>query len=578
MQDRGKYSDPKPTSRGTSLLVQDQLAWDRACFEAQILDDLCRGQRSRSATTEAAAVLGWSISKVYYKLKRYEASGHVGSLLKQHRSLRTAKSRLSPKQDALIDKVLRRFLRHHKDTPIQFFVDEAVEALKDAGLPLPHQRTIRRRYERLSARQRHAHKHGAEHAADKHNLQLGSTPKCTYPLERVQIDHTPADVWLVSEDASTPLGRPVVTLVIDDFSRLVLAINITFSDPSVINLAETIALTCMPKRSWLDEIGLQSTEWPHSGIFTTLYVDRGVDFTSSALEFGCRKHRINLIHRNRCHHGGIIENRIGHAMRRTRLLPGNTTMSTARKRGDKIDPSKSARLTLSQYRAELVRYFTCEYPFEEHPSLGMAPADKWNLGVHQNGPVKQVRDPQTFYLDFLQPEERTLQQYGLRWKYQDYRSRELQPLLNLAKGVEVIVKIDPGDVSRAFVMDPRDGSYIELSSDLTAGKGITREEWSRANEKLKENAPNTKVTGEKILHYVLTGRRLNEEATFHGVAAPRPVGAQKGRRKMVKAEEVAAERRATSARRLPSPENAQVHFTLTPLPNRTSVPAEAITL
>lgn len=115
----------------------------------------------------------------------------------------------------------------------------------------------------------------------------------------------------------------------------------------------------------------------------------------------------------------------------------------------------------------------------------MTPAEKWNLGVAQYGDPRRVDNPQGFYLDFLKTEKRKLEKYGFRVSYLSYTARELQPLLNAAKGTMLNVKRDPADVSRAFVEDPRNGRYIELRDALTEGAAITVAEWERARADLK---------------------------------------------------------------------------------------------
>ncbi|KVL38484.1 hypothetical protein WS96_06610 [Burkholderia sp. MSMB1835] len=42
----------------------------------------------------------------------------------------------------------------------------------------------------------------------------------THILERVEIDHTPVDVFLVDDRTGLPCGRPTVTMLLDKFSRM----------------------------------------------------------------------------------------------------------------------------------------------------------------------------------------------------------------------------------------------------------------------------------------------------------------------------------------------------------------------
>ncbi|MEU6586100.1 hypothetical protein [Nocardia sp. NPDC046763] len=50
--------------------------------------------------------------------------------------------------------------------------------------------------------------------------------------ERVQIDHTPADVIVVDEFHRLPIGRPYVTAAIDEATRCVPGLVVTLEAPS----------------------------------------------------------------------------------------------------------------------------------------------------------------------------------------------------------------------------------------------------------------------------------------------------------------------------------------------------------
>jgi hypothetical protein len=52
------------------------------------------------------------------------------------------------------------------------------------------------------------------------------------PWERAHLDHTQIDLWLVDSETGLPLGRPWLTLLIDAYSRRVLAFWLTFDEPS----------------------------------------------------------------------------------------------------------------------------------------------------------------------------------------------------------------------------------------------------------------------------------------------------------------------------------------------------------
>ena len=500
-----KIKAAKPTTVVTINEISEE-GWKRIAFEANILDGVIAAPRSRKSAALAGTVLGWSTSKVYSRLKAYRRAGQA-LILAQNRSARDWRSHLMPEQNTIIETQLKSFLKTKRGQAISVFVDDTIAAFKVAKIVAPSAKSIRRRFERLPDRVKYAHKYSARAAADRFNLERGSTPPTHFPLERVQIDHTAADVWLLSDDYTLSLGRPTVTLVIDEFSRIVIGIHVTFGHPSVEELAEAMAIACLPKDGWLRAMGIKGVDWPWHGVMASIFVDRGVDFTSTAFHRGCQKWRIALSHRSQPHHGGIVERAIGTAMGETRNLPGNTRFSKVRRHEDRVDPAKTAKLVLKEYLAKLVQYFVVEYPHRIHPALGMTPAEKWNLGVHEYGEPRRAEDPHAFYLDFLHGHHRKLEKYGVMLSYLKYRNSTLQPLLNHAKAIGVLVKRDPADVSRAFLEDPRGGGYIELSNEVTQGKGITVAEWEKARKELKANLNGQQVTATGILGFVLKDRK-----------------------------------------------------------------------
>lgn len=526
--------------------------WNRISFEAGVIDAFRCGTRTRESAEKAARMIGCAPSTFYRKLKDYEETGHALGLFKVS-TKRAWHSKLDPAVEEIVEAELKKFLklRRYRGQKVTVYIETVQKACAKAGVEPPSDRTIRRRWETLDVRVRYAHKNGAQAAADKYERDKGSTPLCTYPLERVQIDHTYSDVHLISEELWISLGRPTFTMVVDEFSRLPLGIHVTFGYPSVEELAEAMAIACLPKDGWLAAKGIEGIDWPWFGVPSAIFVDRGVDFTSKSFHRGCGKWRIDLSHRSQPHHGGIVERMIGTAMTQTRKLPGNTIFSSTRREKDRIDPTETASLTLNEYLEKMVRYFVGEYPYRIHPALGMTPAEKWNLGVAQYGDPRRVDNPQGFYLDFLKTEKRKLEKYGFRVSYLSYTARELQPLLNAAKGTMLNVKRDPADVSRAFVEDPRNGRYIELRDALTEGAAITVAEWERARADLKAKlGKRGRVTATGILGLI---EKERAEAARHARVVNPKSKLDRAKQRKIAQNAVKRERGRT---RLPAPEQS----------------------
>jgi putative transposase len=509
--------------------------------------------RTREGAAKIAAAMGISVQTFYRRRIRLEETGLIAALDRPRTSGGRGKSRLPPEVEAIVQRELKKFQRKDKGQKISQFVKNAAKAIEAAGLSAPDPDTIRNRFINLSKRKKYAHLEGRVAAGEKFDLHKGSGTEFSFPLERVQFDHTPGDIWIVSQDRTTRLGRPNVTFGIDEFSRIPVSIHVSLAHPSSEELAEVVAQISMPKDEWLDEIGLEHINFPFFGIPKELFLDNAAEHKSEALKSACIARNIRLDWRNKTQDGGIIERLIGHAMVETRKLPGTTIFSVARRKEDQVDPSKFAEMTMTEYLRELVTYFWGEYTFDrEHPALGMTPAQKWMMGMTKLAP-RQVKDSFAYYLDFLPGHKCTCQKYGIQANHLRYSAPDFQDIVNDFLSEDIIAKIDPADVSRAFVRSPVNGKYIELHNHDMDGKGITRSQWKWHVEEVRQSIPrsdfmkNRKVTLAKIKFHVETGVLLSK--VIERLETPSPTRT----RREVRREEHNDNLKVRSARRLPAP-------------------------
>ena len=88
-----------------------------------------------------------------------------------------------------------------------------------------------------------------------------------------QADHTPLDILLVRPNGE--IANPWLTVVIDDYSRVVAGYYLSFEDPCALNTS-----LALRQAIWRKE----DPRWIVCGIPDVLYTDHGSDFTSRHLE------------------------------------------------------------------------------------------------------------------------------------------------------------------------------------------------------------------------------------------------------------------------------------------------------
>ncbi|MFA9458818.1 Mu transposase C-terminal domain-containing protein [Halalkalibacter sp. AB-rgal2] len=98
------------------------------------------------------------------------------------------------------------------------------------------------------------------------------------PGSRYQIDATIGDVYLISKfNPNWVIGRPIIYLVMDVFSRMVVGMYIGLEGPSWLGGMMAIANTVSNKEKFCAEYGItiNREEWPSEHLPETLLADRG---------------------------------------------------------------------------------------------------------------------------------------------------------------------------------------------------------------------------------------------------------------------------------------------------------------
>jgi len=113
---------------------------------------------------------------------------------------------------------------------------------------------------------------------DLRGLVGTATAEVWGPGSRYEIDATIADVYLVSRvDSNKIIGRPVLYVVIDVFSRMIVGLYIGLEGPSWVGAMMALANTVSDKQSFCKQYGIDITgaEWPCHFLPAILLGDRG---------------------------------------------------------------------------------------------------------------------------------------------------------------------------------------------------------------------------------------------------------------------------------------------------------------
>lgn len=489
-------AEPQPMS-DVDINAIEQDDWRVAQSRYAAIQPLVEsGENSRAAVVARANELGVSPATLYRWLSRYRGLDAISGLIPLKRGWKHGNGRISAPLEAVIREVIENFyLTPERPTP-QKVVREVHRLCEQRNMSRPSATAIRARIEKIPEYQRLSARGQREKAKNKYLATPGSTPNSSYPLESIQIDHTPLDVIVVDDEQRLPIGRPWLTLAIDQFSRMVVGYYLSFDAPSVTSVGMCLANAMLPKDSLLMQHQVESP-WPVWGRPTKVRCDNGPDFRAESLRQSCALYSIDIEFRpvKVPRYGGYIERIQGTLLRELHDLPGSTFSSVAH-RGE-YDSEGRATMTKAELEHLLLLLICNEYHRRPHSALGMPPLRKWELGIfggagHEgSGLAPRPTSRTTVYLDFLPMYERTVQADGVSIDGLRYYGDVLRQWIGAkdqatGKARKHIFRRDPRDISSIWFYDGEVKEYFQIPTANQAFPSCSIWEFEKAQEEAKK--------------------------------------------------------------------------------------------
>ena len=193
---------------------------------------------------------------------------------------------------------------------------------------------------------------------DVRPLTSTATIQAVGPGSRFEIDATIADIILVSDkDRTQPVGRPILYIVVDVFSRFIVGWYIGFENPSYAAAIQSLHLAMTDKNEYLKARGfnIENLEWPNPGLPEALLADRGelIGHQVEGLESSF-KIRIENTPPYRGDAKGIVERKFRSVQADFKpFAPGVVQGSKVRKRGGK-NYWLDGKLTISEFEEIII--------------------------------------------------------------------------------------------------------------------------------------------------------------------------------------------------------------------------------
>lgn len=408
-----------------------------------------------------------SYTNVYKWIREYtEANGDIRSLLSSyHNSGGKNKTRLDPRVINIINERIEEIYNERQRVSIHELWYDIINKIDEENqsslisLSIPSYPTIARYVSKIPSYDSVSKRIGQQTANNKFG-GIGNGVEAYYPLERVELDHTPVDILLVDEKANT-LKRPYLILGIDKFTRQVLGFSIGIGNsvgwPEVALCIKHI----ITDKSYVKEIYPSiKNDWNAFGLPKTIVVDNGLEFKNDPMKDAAYQIGSVLMFAppKTPQWKGSIERFFGTL--NTGLVhnaPG-TTRSNPKELGDDENPSKLACLTFSTFIEIVHKWIIDVYSQAINKGAGGKPSDLWESAI-ENHPVSWPNSISETAILLGRTANRKVTRRGIELNGETYNNSELNKLLqqfsteNRGIQEDFKIKYDPMDIGEIYVYD-----------------------------------------------------------------------------------------------------------------------------
>ncbi len=399
-------------------------------------------------------------------LRRYVSVGNSAFSLIDRRAVARRSKRLWKEVERLVEDAIAKHYMKLRGESMKYTHQQACLLVRLANrrdgtdLPQPSRSTVERRIREIDPYVRDLRRFGSGYAKNKWRFSLAGD-QSTRILERVEVDHTQLDIWVLDPVSGVPLGRPWITVLIDRLSGYVLAIYISFYGPSAGSVAGALKASILPKADLLESCGI-SGDWSAMGVAELYVVDNGLEFHSRAFRLMAWALRADLLY------NPVRQPWLKPAIERAmaefnRTLPSRGKVYSPIKNAQAPDPAKSAAIVFDDLVACLVEWAATVFPFHAHPKTLVRPIDLWEEG-RKNAPPPIL--PTSFeHLDVAAgvATERVIGGDGVFFQYLRYNSYELQDYRRThGERFKADIRFNPDDLGRTFVHLPKWDKWLSV--------------------------------------------------------------------------------------------------------------------
>ena len=400
-------------------------------------------------------------------LKRYQGSGSNPFLLCDLRAISSKPKRVASAVESIVEAMISKHYLQLRGKSVRAthakVCQEILQINRRDGseLCLPGENTTGRRIREIPEYVRDTKRLGSAYARNKWRYSMKGD-QSTRILERVEIDHTLLDIWVLDPRTGVPLGRPWITVVMDRLSGYVLGVYISFYGPSSGTVAKAIRCSILPKDDLIAGISEIDGYWSAMGVPECYVVDNGLEFHSRAFRRIGWHLRADIIY-NPVRQPWLKASVERVMMEFNRILPNLGKVFTPIKNTQVLDPEKSAAILFDDLCTCLLIWAAKVHPFHVHPKTLVRPIDLWEEGRQSSPPALLPTDLSQLELAAGISTERVIGGDGIFFNYMRYNSPELQDYRRSAgQTFRTEIRFDPDDLGWMHVRLPKADQWIQV--------------------------------------------------------------------------------------------------------------------
>ncbi len=460
-----------------SELIPDK-HWEIAKQRLEIIKPLIKPDRNKKEVLEVARKHNKNPATLYRWIKAYEESGGLlSSLLPNYKSRGGKnKKRISKEVEELMEFFIQNVYlsKDRKVSKKRAYLEFLIEC-KDRGLTPAHYNTFLNRIREISPYEITRKREGKVKAQSLYGASEKSF-EANYPLEIIQIDHTPLDIQVVDEIYRQPIGRPYITVALDVYSRMIYGFYLTLEKPSLFSVGQVILQGALRKEQYLEDLGVKG-KWEIWGLpkNLTIHTDNASEFRSKDFTRFCEEFGINLAYRPKKtpNYGGHIERFFRTLNSEIHNLYGST-FSNPQKRGEYKSENKAV-FTLSELEQWIAHFIVNVYHKKIHSEIQTTPEKKFQEGIlgneRQKGiglpPVIVGQEAERLKIALLPSFQRIIQKDGVHFKNVRYYDNVLKPFIRYGEKAnkekqKYLFKYDPRDMRFVYFLHPEHNTYYKI--------------------------------------------------------------------------------------------------------------------